>query len=253
MITKICCGSAMIVALPNAAFATHPLITDDAGTLGRGAFQLEVNGEYAHEDENGGEEKTAEVAAALSYGMTDHLDIVLGAPYQWLRGEEKGETFFRENGLADLSLEVKWQFFARDAFSFALKPGLSLPTGDEEQGLGSGEVGRSLFLISTYAADPFAVHANLGYLRSNNNAGEEEDLWHTSVAALYALTEKLTLVGNTGIERNPDPDNDTHPAFILGGLIYAVADNFDVDFGIKAGLNDPETDYTVLAGLAWSF
>ena len=34
-------------------FAAHPLITDDTGTQGKGKFQLEVNGEYAHEDEDG--------------------------------------------------------------------------------------------------------------------------------------------------------------------------------------------------------
>lgn len=253
MIGKISWTGAMVLLLTNAAFAAHPLITDDAGTLGRDTFQLEVNTEYAHEDENGVEEKTSELAAALAYGVTDHLDFVLGAPYQWLRGEENGETFFRENGFGDLSLEVKWQFFAQDQFSFALKPGVSLPTGDEDQGLGSGKVSESVFLISTFDADPFVVHANLGYIRNNNDAGEEEDLWHASVAAQYALTEQLTFVGNTGIERNPDPDSDTHPAFILGGLIYAVTENFDVDFGVKVGLNSPETDYAVLAGIAWRF
>lgn len=243
----------MVLALTNAAFAAHPLITDDAGTVGRWGFQVEVNGEYAHEDENGVEEKTAEFATALSYGVTDHLDIVFGAPYQWLRGEENGETFFRESGRADLSVEVKWQFFARDVFSFALKPGVSLPTGDEDQGLGAGKVTESLFVISTYAADPFALHANLGYIHNNNNTGTEENLWHASVAAQYALTAQVTLVGDTGMERNADPDGDTHPAFILGGLIYALTENVDVDCGVKAGLNDPENDYTVLAGITWSF
>lgn len=33
----------------------------------------------------------------------------------------------------------------------------------------------------------------------------------------------------------------------------SVTDDFDVDFGIKAGLNRTETDMTLLAGIAWRF
>lgn len=43
------------------------------------------------------------------------------------------------------------------------------------------------------------------------------------------------------------------PAFILGGLIYSISKNLDIDFGIKGGLNKPETDYAILAGIAWRF
>ena len=43
---------------------------------------------------------------------------------------------------------------------------------------------------------------------------------------------------------------DDHPAFLLGGLIYSVTQNFDIDAGVKWGLNDVETDTTWLAGVA---
>jgi hypothetical protein len=45
------------------------------------------------------------------------------------------------------------------------------------------------------------------------------------------------------MERNPEKTSDIHPAFILGGLIYAVSGNLDIDLGVKAGLNMTETDY----------
>jgi hypothetical protein len=73
------------------------------------------------------------------------------------------------------------------------------------------------------------------------------------VGVEYAAMEKLTLVGNIGIEQNTDRNVNTHPAFILGGLIYSISEKVDIDFGIKAGLNEPETDYAVLAGIAWRF
>ncbi len=234
------------------SFAAHPLITDDTGTQGKGKWQLEVNGEFAHEDEDGVKADTTEVATALSYGIVDSVDLVLGIPYQFIRVKEEGETA-TENGISDVSLELKWRFFERDGLSLALKPGISFPTGDDEKGLGSGKTAYSVFFIATKEIEPWAFHLNLGYIRNENSADERENLWHASVAAGYGLAEKLTLVGNIGIERNTDRNINTHPAFILGGLIYSISENFDIDFGVKGGLNSPETDYSLLAGLAWRF
>ncbi|MEW6419982.1 MAG: hypothetical protein AB1480_18015 [Nitrospirota bacterium] len=33
-----------------------------------------------------------------------------------------------------------------------------------------------------------------------------------------------------------DGISDTHPAFVLGGIIYSISENLDMDFGIKGGL-----------------
>jgi hypothetical protein len=252
MVKKFFLAAFMMVLTTGSAFAAHPLITDDTGTQGKGKFQVEVNGEFAHEDEDGQKADTTEVAAVLSYGALDNLDIILGVPFQLLRVKEDGDTA-SESGLSDVSIEVKWRFFEKEKFSLALKPGLSLPTGDDEKGLGSGKVNFSTFLIATGDFDPLSIHANLGYLRNENDVDERKNLWHASVGAEYAAMEELTLVGNIGIEQNTDRNVNTHPAFILGGLIYSISEQVDIDFGIKAGLNDPETDYAILAGLAWRF
>lgn len=65
--------------------------------------------------------------------------------------------------------------------------------------------------------------------------------------------ENLKAVGNIGIERNPDKGSKTDPAFILAGLIYSLSKDLDIDVGVKAGLNEAESDYTILAGLTWRF
>jgi hypothetical protein len=253
MVKKFFLMAFITVLAAGSAFAAHPLITDDTGTQGKGKFQLEVTAEYAHEDEDGTKENSAELATTLSYGAADTVDIVLGVPYQWIRVKEDGSPVLNENGLSDVSIEVKWRFFEQEKFSLALKPGLSLPTGDDKKGLGSGKVNFSAFLIATWDAAPLSVHANLGYLRNENDVAERKNLWHASVGAGYAATEKLTLVGNIGIEQNTDRNVNTHPAFLLGGFIYSISNNFDIDFGLKAALNEPEADYAVLAGIAWRF
>jgi|GEM_PF-5264623 len=63
--------------------------------------------------------------------------MVLTVPYQFLE-----ET----DGISDISLELKYRFYEKGGLSFALKPRISFPTGDEDKGLGAGE--------TTYDSNP---------------------------------------------------------------------------------------------------
>ncbi len=241
-----------ILSCATTAFAAHPLITDDAGTMGAGKAQLEMNGEYGHDKEDGVTSTKTEGAATLSYGLSETVDLVVGLPYQHLRVKE-ADTTLTENGISDTAIEVKWRFYEHDDLSLAIKPGLTLPTGDDEKGLSSGKASYSLFFIASQEMDPWAFHLNLGYIRSENTLDEEKDLWHASVAASLAVTEDLHAVANLGVESNPAKLTGSDPAFFLAGLVYALSEEFDLDCGIKYGLTDPETDYTVLAGVTWKF
>lgn len=233
-------------------FAFHPLITDDAGTQGKGKFQLEINGDYGHDEDEGVITKRTQTLSTLSYGLSDPVDLIIGLPYQHIRTEDSG-YLTKQEGLADMSLEIKWRFYEKDGLGFALKPGLTFPTGDDRKGLGSGRVTYRLFFIGTKEIKPWAFHFNLGYIRNENTFGENIDLWHGSLASSFEINTDLKLVGNIGIERNADPNLNDPKAFILGGVIYSLFDNFDIDFGVKGGLTKTEEDYTILMGLTWRF
>ena len=244
------------------SYAAHPLITDDSGTQGKGKFALEINSEFSSdketEDEITTKETGGEVSSIVSYGLTDTIDAVLGLPYQWTKTKEDGDVTSDEDGIGDMSLEVKWRFYEKDGLSIALKPGITLPTGDEDKGLGNGKASYSLMFITTEEIGVWAVHLNLGYMRNEYKLQEDKDanrkdLWHASLASQVEVMKDLTAVANIGVERNTDKESNTHPAFVLGGLIYSVTENFDIDTGVKAGLNKPETDLTFLAGLAVRF
>lgn len=249
---------AVLLLAAQQAFAAHPLVTDDAGTQGRGNFLLEINAEYTRDDEAATEETGGELAALFTAGITDTLDVVVGLPYAWSRVEDGGTVTSEEDGISDASLELKWRFFEREGLALALKPGLALPTGDEDEGLGNGEPSYSLTLIFTREFDSWALHANLGYARNEFALASDEeanrhDIWSASVAAEAGLSENLVAVGNMGVETNSDRASDTHPAFALAGLIWSVTESIDLDLGVKAGLTSTETDLAVLAGAAFSF
>jgi hypothetical protein len=250
-------GFMMALTMGGEAFAAHPLITDDAGTQSRGKTQLEFIGEYGTDKEEGATEKGFEAPTVpfLSYGMSDTMDLVFGLPYAAVKVEDAGTTT-AVRGATDMSIEIKARFYEKDGLSFAVKPGVSLPTGDEKNGLGNGKPSYGAFLITTKEAGPWAFHFNVGYVRNEYKLQADEDanrkdIWHVSLASQVEVVKDLSVVANIGAERNPDRNSNTDPAFILGGVIYAVSEGLDVDLGVKAGLNKTETDSTVLAGITW--
>lgn len=235
-------------ALP--ALAEHPLITDDAGTQGKGKAQLELVAEYGRAAHHGAVEKTfvGPTMPVLSIGLRDDVDVVSGISYQRTIVEEDGsrET---QSGAGDFALDVKWRFYERDGLGLVLKPGLTLPTGDDAKGLGAGKSTQRLFAIATKEAGPWAFHANAGYTRNANRAGDREPLWHASIAAARAVVKDLKATANVGVDTNPDPGSRRMPAYILGGLVYAVSDSLALDVGARRRFNVSGTAYAVLAGM----
>jgi hypothetical protein len=262
VVGMLVCAIALVVMTSGGAFAAHPLITDDSGTQGKGKFQVEVNGEDGHDSESDQGVKIRENGGSLetvfSAGLIDSADLVLAVPYEWGRVKEDGIVSWDEDGVGDVSLELKWRFFEKNGFSLAVKPAVSFPSGNADKGLGSGKVGYGVTLIASHEFDPFAVHVNLGYSHTNFKLDEDRDanrgdIWHASVAGSAEVMKGLQLVANVGLETNPDKTSDTPPVFMIAGAIYSITDYLDVDLGVKVGLTKPETDVSVLAGVAVRF
>ncbi len=231
---------ALLCSVP--ALAEHPMMTDDTGTQGKGKYLLELNTEFSTENitANGG------MAAALTWGIADTIDLIVAPPFQWAPAK----------GIGDVAVQVKWRIFdaERSGWSLALKPGFSIPTGDERRGVGNGAVSGGVMVIVTKASQHRAVHGNVGYTRNayglkSDADASRLDIWHASVAAEMHVTEKLRSVADIGIDTNPDKSSNTHPVYLVGGLIYSVTEDFDLDVGVKGGLDHAITGTMFLAGL----
>jgi hypothetical protein len=246
-----------LLIIPALSFAARPFDTDDSGTVGKGGLQAEFGVEMSStkntvEDVKIKETGT-EASATLTYGILDNIDIVAGFPYAWAKVKEDGETVFKADRFSDISFEAKWRFFEKDGFGFALKPGITLPTGGYKKGFGTGRVTYGLTFIASKEIGPFGFHINAGYNRNENKLGERKDLWSASFAATYEILKGLNIVGNVGIERNADPAIKTSPAFGLIGVNYSINDHITFDAGVKFGLNRTEVDHAVIAGITIAF
>ena len=231
------------------SFSAHPLITDDTGTQGKGNWQIELNGEYEY-DKNEIKSWTKEIYTIISYGFIDKADLILTVPYLFLKEKENGILTLDEDGISDISLELKYRFYEKKGLSFALKPGISFPTGDDK-GLGAGKATYGIFFITTKEFKNGVFHFNLGYTRDEST--ERENLYHISVACEVSLNEKLRFVADLSGDSNEEKNDDTPILSGIVGLIYSLGENFDIAFGIKIGLNSDSPDFSILPGITFRF
>ena len=229
---------AFVLSVP--AWASHPLLTEDTGVLGKGTWEFELHGERARDSEAGVTRRRSDVAAKLGYGVLETLNVELELPYV-------RET--TAQGRGDASLSLKWRFHEKEGFSLAFKPDLLLPTGRDEVGLGAGRVRWAANLAASYERGKLELLGHLGYTHNRNRIGERSSLWHASAALLYSLTEKLKLLADYGRDSSPDPAGGAPSRELVLGATYAISERIDLGLGVKKGLNDAADDRTVRAGI----
>lgn len=240
MNTKLAAGllvSGMTAAIN--AHAAHPLITEDTGTQGAGRYQLEVFAEEFKLRSTGRKEDV--YTGVLSYGIGETADVQLGLP--WYRTGP--------DGVGDASLDLKWRFFRRNAVSLALKPGFTLPTGDERDGRGTGKLTYGSLIIVSWEPGAIAVHAHAGFWRNENKLGERESLRQLAAAATYQVSN-VRFVGELTRETNPVPGGGTIRYSTLGA-IWGMTRDVDLDIGWRQGNGSAPVDEALLIGatLRW--
>ncbi len=246
-------------------WAAHPLLTDDAGTQGTGGWQLELQAQRNRHDSTGDagagpvrqQSRATLLSPVLTYGILDNLDVALGLNHLRHRTTQDGIVTAEASGKSDSSLELKWRFYDKDDLSLALKPGVTLTTGDENRGLGTGRTSWGVSLIADYEAEPWVWLANVAYTRARfslpaDQAAYRGDLWRVSAGAEYILREEVRLVGELGVRTNEARNDPFLPGrngqFAMLGVIYSPTKKIDFDFGVRKGLNRAETDTVILAG-----
>jgi Putative MetA-pathway of phenol degradation len=222
-------AAAVLAAMP--AYAAHPLITEDTGTQGAGRRQLEVFGERTRA--NGRREEL--YTGVFSYGVGEAVDAQFGLPAY-------------RDGAGDVTLDLKWRFLERGPLSFALKPGVTLPTGDEGDGHGTGKATWGSLIVVSYAPGALALHAHAGWRRNENRLGERKSLRQLAAAATYTVG-KLRWVGELARETNRTPGGRAARSMTLGA-IWSMTPEVDLDLGWRRRYGGAPIDDALLLGVA---
>jgi predicted porin len=268
-ITACCSRSLLAMAVTSAfllptsdfSWAAHPFLTDDTGTQDKGNWQLELQGDFLRDKRTAAgverKDKANVFTSVISYGIQENLDVQVGVNYLSRRTTENGITIADESGMSDSTLELKWRFYEKDDFSLALKPGLTLPTGNEDKGLGTGKTSWAIALLATYEVEPWTFLGNVVYARANfkdaqTAAETRSDLWRVSGGASYALTGEVRLVGELGVRSNESRNDaflpDSTSQFGMLGVIYSPDKKIDLDVGFRKNFNRAEFDKAFLVG-----
>lgn len=258
-------AAVFLLAVPGSNWAAHPYITDDTGTQGTGKWQLELLAEHDRNartaDPGGGAvhqvRKVTLFNPVLTYGVLDTLDVALGASHLRQRTTEDAVVTQSADGAGDSTLELKWRFYEANGLSLALKPGLVLPTGDENRGLGTGKPSWGVNFILTREAKPWVWLAEVAYARARYKLPADADanrehLWRASAGFAYYLRDDVQFVGEAGVRTNGARDDPFLPGrngqFAMLGLIYSPSDKIDLDVGVRKRLNRAEFDTAILVG-----
>ena len=167
------------------------------------------------------------------FSQTHQLSYTV--PYTFL--EEGGRS---THGLEDISLNYRLQVLMESdtAPAFAPRISLILPTGDEEDGLGSDTVGYQLNLpLSKMVSDHVTLHFNVGATLLPDVDDQDLVGYHVGASAIYAVTPDLNLMLEALAEWDEEPDE-------FGGTHREAA--VVVSPGLRYAFNHPGDAQTVI-------
>ena len=161
------CGRQALIAVGfllglSPAQAGPPFLVDDPGIADTGELLLYPAAQWQRLAAG---EKFLSAGLAGSYGFSPHTE--LGAGLVLARAESAaGEA---NTGFGDVTLGIKQRLFISESSGPNLTAAytLSLPSGDADQGLGSGSFDHALYLTADQPLGIFTLTANLGVLRAS--------------------------------------------------------------------------------------
>jgi hypothetical protein len=237
----------------DSALATLPLSVDEADTQDPNTFQLEAGVGYERDTQC----HHCDFPLALTYGVMPQWDIAAGFGGQleqrtWHQHEGKGR---RVSGLADLNLATKWMYLTESTYlpRQTLCPSVTLPTADDQKGLGSGETDYDLtWLASKSFGEKTGVHLNVGYSWLGDPPDEDKgDLIHYGVAADYQIVDSLQLIGELFGELELKDYESALQSNI--GFRWEVIDDFLLVASAGSRISGDAPDFSAKVGFIWVF
>jgi hypothetical protein len=185
------------VALPSAALAGPPFLTDDPEPTNTGHWEIFAP---LFEAEGTGPNFEGAVGVEINYGPFKEVQFTIGLPAAYTH--DGAGTHW---GAGDLEASVKYRFYHDDGSGLQLAafPGITLPTASN--GMGSGHVTALLPIWAQQDFGKWSLFGGGGY--AINPGADNQDYWTAGVAVTHQFNEHFTL----GVEA------DRQSADVVGG------------------------------------
>lgn len=232
--------SACVAVAPGGEEATPQRPTFSSGTTTTAEGTLEV--EFGIDSDPG---ERLDTPTVLKYGAGPRTETFLGLSPLVRISEGSSDA----SGFGDLLLGIRHRFWepAGGTTTRALQVAAKLPTANDDNGLGNGEVELFAAVIESHQLREIAdtVYYELGVVADPD--GDGTGLRHAlAIAASQPFDERLS--GFLELAGIFDP-NAPDPLFATGGASYALAPSTVLDAAVAVGLNGDAPDLRLLVGL----
>lgn len=257
----------------------NPMNTEEAYTIGERSFRTEVAFGYAEQPDDSDLYILPDLT--LGWGIGPRADLEIGFQYLAVRDTSRFdvdgnvlESDMDEDGLGDIRVKFKASPFDCRYGRFGLQFITKVPTADEDDALGTGELDFSFKALFTTDWADFFDDSALGRLKTHLNAGfviqadpnklsSQDDYFIFGIAGEYEILHELTfwgeLVGtsNTGAEVHNISEGDYGDNFAearvgLSGPLPEIGSFQDWKWSatLSSGLNNDSRDWTASVGLS---
>ena len=237
------CGCISFEVEPQAATPQRPSISADTSTTAPGTFELEAGGQIDPHD-------SREIPLTLKWGMSEDAELFVGwSPYQ-----QEDRTGPDASGIGDTLVGLRYRFLeeTKAVPSAAVQLMTKLPTGDENDGLSTGETDFLAAAIFTKEVGRVSTtfFYQLGILGDPDDS--DTDIEHTfALDGSFPLGDEWAF--NAELAAVETPEHDLNEIFTTVGFSWAVSPDLVLDAGVVVGLNDDAQDFQVVFGFTKNF
>lgn len=232
------------------AYCGRPFSTEDATVADKGTVEAEIGFEYVRQNNR---DNNYNILFVPVYGLTENIEVSCELPFDILRSKEGTD----EEGLGDINLVIKTLFLSEKEAtpSLLLKTVVKLKTGDEDDGLGSGDEDVGLILAATKSVGAITIHGNAGYTFVGTGYDDTlNDYMLYGIALEYSIIPEISIVGEVYGESESDFDSDSHTIIPLIGLFYQLTEKIRLDTAFKISTSyKKKLEYGIIGGISISF
>ncbi|NLE59485.1 MAG: transporter [Planctomycetes bacterium] len=191
----------------------------------QGRVQASIWGSYWEWEAGRADGYSTEGRLYVNYGIANNWALcVTPSVVSW--DVDGGDS---ESGIGDTALLSIYRFMeeADAGFDLAVKGSVSLPTGDDDKGLGSGSVEPGLALLAAKTIGPFVAVANAGGdWILDTDRGEEDYVLYGVLEGLYPLSEQATLSASCSAATARWDGEDDDIDLGIGGRVTPIPEMF---------------------------
>jgi len=200
----------------------------------------------------GGDVDSFRIGPVFAWSPIDRLEV--GARVDYLDRDIPGGG--SNSGLSDTNIYAKWQFF-HNPVQFAAGMELSLPTGKEDDGLGTGEFDVALFgsvrknLEQAYITGYFGIRNNQDATIGGANLDGDTSIF-LGGGVMFPINQVFSLSGELRVETERYKQADSFIDLTVGAFWYTTKKT-TLRGGLSLGLEDAAPDWELTVGFAWHF